>query len=112
MAKDFRHTSPKAHDPLEAILRYHTSSLGLDIEGEDNVIVKQRGKYKVETQLISAPWMLVLFFAVLNSIAVFWVRIVWIDTFGRPEIFGYHTELEKEYKALKKKGIENDPGHI
>lgn len=98
MATDFRHTSPKALDPLEFMFRYHTSAKGIPIPGEDNVIVRQRQKFNLETHLIPASWSQVLLIAFLYSLGIFWVRIVYIDLFGRPTIFAYNHQIETEYK--------------
>lgn len=97
---DDRHESPKEHDILELLFRYKSSGEGRLLPGLDDVLVRYSGKDTLRTRLVPASWSLVLLFAIINAFAISVMRIFWIDTFGRPEIFIHHPELEKERQAL------------
>lgn len=64
-------------------------------EPHSNFVTYEKGE-RVTTEVIPATWSRVFYFAVINAVLISLCRVVWYESFGRPELFSYHPALESE----------------
>ena len=102
-AKPLSITSPeyrrKVLDPRQAIQDYKAVHMRKKPKGLiDETIFYRKGK-RIETKYFPATWDIVLAFALLNAVAVFWAKIVIYSEIGKPGIETITPSAEPVYVA-------------
>ena len=79
---------------------YRLSAKGLGILGEDDTVTRHHNRRKDKTRLVPAPWSFVIVISIVYAIGINMVRVLWNESFGRPEIFVANPEVQAEYDRV------------
>lgn len=80
-----RYGNAMPFDVKKTLDRYRQSALGLNPDRkEDEVSFYKRGE-RVRLKLVPSNWQQVVLWAVINALGIFMLRIVYVDTFGKPD---------------------------
>lgn len=90
-------------DTKRLMRRYYLARRGFSLEG-DHIFTRYKSNSRVHTHLLEAPWTIVFYFVLANSICTTALKYTYFHFFGRPHNFMIAEELEQQVKTSLPKG--------
>ena len=87
MASDKSAKYTKKDDAARRLQPNEKITRKFDLFGEDFEMVHYKNHTKVTTRLLPATWGYVILYAVFNALAIFAVKVVWFEHYGKPQLF-------------------------